>query len=48
MVDKEKEQTTLRIPAELREKLLEECAKAGMSLNAYILLIISDYLKNRK
>lgn len=42
-----REQTTLRLPAELKERLLEEAKKAGMGFNAYVILIIRDYLKNQ-
>jgi len=36
----EREQTTLRLPVELKEALLREAGKAGMSLNAYLLILI--------
>jgi len=36
----EREQTTIRLPAELKEALQREAAKKGISLNAYILLLI--------
>ena len=42
-----REQTTLRLPVELKEKLQEEAKKAGMGFNAYVILIIRDYLKNQ-
>lgn len=35
-----REQTTLRLPAELKERLLEEAGRKGISLNSYILLLI--------
>lgn len=35
-----REQTTLRLPAELKEKLQEEAARKGISFNSYILLLI--------
>ena len=37
---KSREQTTLRLPAELKERLLEEAGRKGISLNSYILLLI--------
>ena len=36
----EREQTTIRLPAELKEQLQGEAAKLGMSLNAYLLWLI--------
>ncbi|WP_455649074.1 toxin-antitoxin system HicB family antitoxin [Enterocloster citroniae] len=35
-----REQTTIRLPGELKEKLQQEAAKMGISFNAYILLLI--------
>lgn len=35
-----REQTTLRLPPELKEKLQEEATTKGISLNSYILLLI--------
>ncbi len=36
----EREQTTIRLPAELKDELQREAVKKGISLNAYILLLI--------
>lgn len=36
----EREQTTLRLPAELMEQLKEEAQKMGVSFNAYVLILI--------
>lgn len=36
----EREQTTVRLPAELKEELQREAARKGISLNAYILILI--------
>ena len=36
----DREQTTIRLPAELKEQLQREAANLGMSLNAYILWLI--------
>lgn len=37
---REKTQTTIRLPTELKEALQKEADKKGISLNAYILLLI--------
>lgn len=37
---KKKIQTTIRLPAKLKEALQKEADKKGISLNAYILLLI--------
>lgn len=42
-----REQTTLRLPAELKRQLQQEATENGIGLNAYLLLIIRQYLKNR-
>ena len=36
----EREQTTIRLPAELKEQLQREAAELGMSLNGYVLWLI--------
>ena len=36
----EKVQTTIRLPAELKEELEREASKRGISLNSYILMLI--------
>ncbi len=36
----EREQTTIRLPVEMKEELQREAVKKGISLNAYILLLI--------
>ena len=36
-----REQTTLRIPQELKEMLQKEAARMGMQLNAFILMILN-------
>ena len=35
-----REQTTLRMPEELKEQLQKEAEKKGISFNAYLLLLI--------
>lgn len=37
---KEREQTTIRLPAELKEKLQMEADRLGMSFNGYLLWLI--------
>lgn len=39
-MEKYREQTTLRLPAELKEKLQTEAERMGISLNSYILMLI--------
>lgn len=36
----EREQTTIRLPKELKEQLQAEAVRRGISFNAYILLLI--------
>lgn len=36
-----KEQTTIRLPAELKEQLQQEAERKGISLNALILMILN-------
>lgn len=36
----EREQTTIRLPVGLKDKLQQEASKLGMSLNGYILWLI--------
>jgi predicted DNA-binding protein len=36
----EREQTTIRLPAELKEQLQQEAEQIGISFNAYILMLI--------
>lgn len=36
----EREQTTIRLPAELKEQLQREADMRGISFNAYLLLLI--------
>lgn len=35
-----REQTTLRLPAELKDQLQREAERRGLSFNAYLLLLI--------
>lgn len=36
-----REQTTIRLPSELKEQLQGEAAKENISFNAYVLMLIS-------
>ena len=36
----DREQTTIRLPAGLKEKLQQEAERRGISFNAYVLLLI--------
>ena len=36
----QREQTTIRLPAELMEQLKREAAQMGISFNAYVLILI--------
>ncbi len=40
----ERIQTTIRLPAELKERLQQEAERRGISFNGLILLAISAYL----
>ena len=46
MEQPEREQTTIRLPAELKEKLQREAAEKGISLNAFVLMLLNE-AKNR-
>ena len=39
-MSKEKEQTTIRLPAELKEILMQEATDYGVSFNEYLLILI--------
>lgn len=36
----EREQTTIRLPAKLKEQLAQEAKERGISFNAYVLILI--------
>lgn len=38
----EREQTTIRLPAELQEKLQQEADRRGISFNALVIMILSE------
>lgn len=43
----EREQTTIRLPAELKEALQREAEQRGRSLNGYLLSMIESGRKNQ-
>lgn len=44
----QKEQTTIRIPAELKERIQQEADRKGMSFNHLVLLILKDWITPKK
>lgn len=48
MDSKEKEQISLRLPAQLKEELMKEAKKKGISINAQMLFIIWNWHKTNK
>ena len=44
----EKEQTTIRLPVELKEKLQAEAEKRGISFNELVMIITKEFLINRQ
>jgi len=43
----EREQTTIRLPAELKEKLQQEADRKGISFNAMVVSIFDDYINHQ-
>lgn len=43
----EREQITIRLPTELKERLQQEAKEIGIAFNAYILMILNE-AKNRQ
>lgn len=43
----EREQTTIRLPLELKAKLQWQADERGISFNAIMMLAINDYLNHR-
>lgn len=43
----EREQTTIRLPADLKEQLQQEADRKGYSLNQMLLIIFSDWANLR-
>lgn len=44
----EREQTTIRLPAELKEQLQQEAEKFGISFNEIMMNAINDFLNHRE
>lgn len=42
----EREQTTIRLPAELKERLQQEAERIGISFNELVMLAINEYIVN--
>ncbi len=43
----EREQTTIRLPAELKKKLEQKAHENGMTTKGIILFILFDYFENK-
>lgn len=44
----EREQTTIRLPAELKEKLQQEAQERGISFNEYIMWLIDTARRDQQ
>lgn len=44
----EREQTTIRLPAELKERLQQEADSRGLGFNQLVMIAIKEYLTHRK
>jgi len=44
----EREQTTIRLPVELKEKLQQQAGKIGISFNEFVLLAIDEYINSHQ
>ena len=44
----EREQTTIRLPVELKEQLQQEADKRGFSFNALVLDILSNWVNRQR
>lgn len=42
----DREQTTIRLPAELKEKLQQEADKRGITMRDMVLIILNLYFEN--
>ncbi|HEL4318402.1 TPA: hypothetical protein UNK14_001506 [Clostridioides difficile] len=42
----QREQTTIRLPKELKEKLLKQAKTKGYTLKDIVVFILKDYLQN--
>lgn len=43
----EREQTTIRLPADLKEQIQREADRLGIGFNAFILSILSEWLNRQ-
>ncbi len=48
MTNVEREHTTIRLPADLKEQLQREAEVTGMGFNAVVLMILTDWLNRQK
>ncbi len=44
----DREQTTIRLPKELKEEIQRQADEMGVSFNEYILIAINNYLNHLK
>ena len=44
----DREQTTIRLPDELKRKIQQEADRLGISFNAYVLEILEKYMTNNQ
>ena len=44
----EKEQTTIRLPAEMKEQLVREAKEGGMSFNELVMILLHRYRSRRE
>ena len=44
----EREQTTIRLPSELKEKLQQQADEMGESLNGLLLIICNEFISNHQ
>lgn len=42
----EREQTTIRLPVELKEKLQQEAARKGISYNAFVIQVLYKFISD--
>lgn len=43
-----REQTTIRLPANLKKQLQQKAAKKGLTFNQLVLIIINEYIANHQ
>lgn len=44
----EREQTTIRLPAELKEQIQQQADKLGISFNEFVMMAINNYLNRHE